>query len=160
MVPWYNIVFLVLIIIMSAIIMNKQYDYKVKNKNFELLFDLFIYFIFGLSFGMLLFQGVFVWWAISFYFLFGILSDIIFLITLNRKGVLYNNVKYTADELIGQTGYLITKQGDNRWYGKLLDENKTDIILTIENKNIDIRAENIFEITEIRGNEIIGKIIN
>lgn len=156
-VSWYYIFFLVMIIVVSAIVMSKQYDYKPNNKNVELLVNLFVYFLSGVSFSFVIFNGNLAWWTILLSLLIGVVISFLLAAVLNRETRLYDDsAQYTTDELIGKRGVVSSLYGPGQYLGKLNDENRTDIVVTIYESG---KPGDIFEIQEISGEGIIAKII-
>ena len=157
-VPWYYIFFLVMIIVVSAIVMGKQYDYKPKNKNVELLVNLFVYFLSGVSLSFVLFNGLVTWWTILLSLVIGVIVSFSLAAVLNRETRLYDDsAQYTTDELIGKRGVVSSLYGPGQYLGKLQDENSTDIVVTIYES---CKPGDMFEIKEINGEGIISKIIS
>lgn len=157
-VPWCHIFFLVMVIVIATVIMGKQYDYKVKNKNTQLLIDLFIYFVSGVSLGFVLFNGNLSWWALLLTLLIGIFVSLSLAAVLNRETRLYDDgAQYTPDELVGKYGVIVSSYGPAQYLGKLQDENKTDIVVTIYE---ECKSGDMFQIIEISGDGIIAKIIH
>ena len=156
-VSWYYIFFLVMIIVVSTIVMGKQYDYKPKNKNIELLVNLFIYFLSGVSFSFVLFNGLVIWWTILLSLVIGVIVSFSLAAVLNRETRLYDDsAQYTTEELIGKHGIISSLYGPAQYLGKLEDDNKTDIVVTIYES---CKPGDMFEIKEINGEGIIAKII-
>ena len=156
-VSWYYIFFLVMIMVVSAIVMGKKYDYKPKNKNIELLINLFVYFLSGVSFSFVLFNGLVTWWTILLSLVIGIIVSFSLAAVLNRETRLYDDsAPYTTDELVGKRGEITSLYGPGQYLGKLDDENKTDIVVTIYESG---KPGDIFEIQETNGEGIIAKII-
>lgn len=156
-VSWYYIFFLVMIIVVSTIVMSKQYDYKPKNKNVELLVNLFVYFLSGISLSFVLFNGLLTWWTILLSLVIGIIVSFSLAAVLNRETRLYDDsAQYTTDELIGKHGIISSLYGPAQYLGKLEDDNKTDIVVTIYE---ECKPGDMFEVKEINGEGIIAKII-
>ena len=156
-VSWYYIFFLVMIIVVSAIVMGKQYDYKPKNKNVELLVNLFVYFLSGISLSLVLFNGLVTWWTILLSLVIGIIVSFFLAAVLNRETRLYDDsAQYTTEELIGKHGIISSLYGPAQYLGKLEDDNKTDIVVTIYE---ECKPGDMFEIEKINGEGIIAKII-
>ena len=156
-VSWYYIFFLVMIIVVSAIVMGKQYDYKPKNKNVELLVNLFVYFLSGISLSFVLFNGLLTWWTILLSLVIGVIVSFSLAVVLNRETRLYDDgAQYTTEELIGKHGIISSLYGPAQYLGKLEDDNKTDIVVTIYE---ECKPGDMFEIKEINGEGIIAKII-
>ena len=157
-VSWYYIFFLVMIIVVSAIVMSKQYDYKPKNKNVELLVNLFVYFLSGVSLSFVLFNGLLTWWTILLSLVIGVIVSFSLAAVLNRETRLYDDKGpyNTTDDLIGKRGVVSSLYGPAQYLGKLEDDNKTDIIVTIYES---CKPGDMFEIKEINGEGIIAKII-
>lgn len=156
-VPWYYIFFLIMVIVVSSIIMGKQYDYKPKNKNADLLLNLFIYLLSGISLSFVIFNGQLVWWTILLSLLIGVVVSFSLAAVLNRQTRLYDDkAQYTTDELVGKQGVIFSLYGPAQYLGKLKDENKTDIVVTIYES---CKPGDVFEIKEINGEGIIAKII-
>lgn len=156
-VPWYYIFFLIMVIFVSSIIMGKQYNYKPKNKNIDLLFNLFIYFLSGVSFSFVIFNGQLTWWTIILSLSIGVVVSFFLAAVLNRQTRLYDDkAQYTTDELVGKHGIISSLYGPAQYLGKLNDENKTDIVVTIYE---NCKPGDVFEIKEINGEGIIAKII-
>lgn len=156
-VSWYYIFFLVMIIVVSAIVMSKQYDYKPKNKNVELLVNLFVYFLSGISLSFVLFNGLVTWWTILLSLVIGIIVSFSLAAVLNRETRLYDDsAQYTTDDLIGKRGAVSSLYGPGQYLGKLQDENSTDIVVTIYES---CKPGDIFEIKEINGEGIIAKVL-
>lgn len=156
-VPWYYTFFLIMAIVVSAIIMGKQYDYKPKNKNADLLLNLFIYFLSGISLSFVIFNGQLVWWTILLSLLIGVVVSFSLAAVLNRKTRLYDDsAQYTTEELIGKHGIISSLYGPAQYLGKLEDDNKTDIVVTIYE---ECKPGDMFEIKEINGEGIIAKVL-
>ena len=156
-VSWYYIFFLVMIIVVSTIVMSKQYDYKPKNKNIELLSNLFIYFLSGVSLSFVLFNGLLTWWTILLSLVIGVIVSFSLAAVLNRETRLYDDsAKYTTEELIGKHGIISSLYGPAQYLGKLEDDNKTDIVVTIYE---ECKPGDMFEIEKINGEGIIAKIV-
>jgi membrane protein implicated in regulation of membrane protease activity len=156
-VSWYYIFFLVMIIVVSAIVMGKQYDYKPKNKNVELLVNLFVYFLSGISLSFVLFNGLLTWWTIFLSLVIGVIVSFSLAAVLNRETRLYDDsAQYTTEELIGKHGIISSLYGPAQYLGKLKDDNKTDIVVIIYE---ECKPGDMFEIKEINGEGIIAKII-
>lgn len=156
-VSWYYIFFLVMIIVVSTIVMGKQYDYKPKNKNVELLVNLFVYFLSGVSLSFVLFNGLLTWWTALLSLLIGVVISFSLAAVLNRETRLYDDsAQYTTDELIGKHGIISSLYGPAQYLGKLEDDNKTDIVVTIYE---ECKPGDMFEIEKINGEGIIAKII-
>lgn len=156
-VSWYYIFFLVMIIVVSAIVMSKQYDYKPKNKNVELLVNLFVYFLSGISLSFVLFNGLVTWWTILLSLVIGVIVSFSLAAVLNRETRLYDDsAQYTTEELIGKHGIISSLYGPAQYLGKLEDDNKTDIVVTIYES---CKPGDIFEIKEINGEGIIAKVL-
>lgn len=156
-VSWYYIFFLVMIIVVSAIVMGKQYDYKPKNKNVELLVNLFVYFLSGISLSFVLFNGLLTWWTILLSLVIGVIVSFSLAAVLNRETRLYDDsAQYTTEELIGKHGIISSLYGPAQYLGKLEDDNKTDIVVIIYE---ECKPGDMFEIKEINGEGIIAKII-
>jgi membrane protein implicated in regulation of membrane protease activity len=146
-----------MIIVVSAIVMGKQYDYKPKNKNVELLVNLFVYFLSGISLSFVLFNGLVTWWTILLSLVIGIIVSFSLAAVLNRETRLYDDsAQYTTDELIGKRGVVSSLYGPGQYLGKLQDENSTDIVVTIYES---CKPGDIFEIKEINGEGIIAKVL-
>lgn len=156
-VSWYYIFFLVMIIVVSTIVMSKQYDYKPKNKNIELLANLFLYFLSGVSLSFVLFNGLLTWWTVLLSLLIGGAISFSLAAVLNRETRLYDDgPQYTTEELIGKHGIIFSLYGPAQYIGKLEDDNKTDIVVTIYE---ECKPGDMFEIEKINGEGIIAKII-
>ena len=156
-VSWYYIFFLVMIIVVSAIVMSKQYDYKPKNKSVELLVNLFVYFLSGISLSFVLFNGLVTWWTILLSLVIGIIVSFSLAAVLNRETRLYDDsAQYTTEELIGKHGIISSLYGPAQYIGKLEDNNKTDIVVTIYE---ECKPGDMFEVEKINGEGIIAKII-
>ena len=156
-VPWYYIFFLVMVIVISAAIMEKQYDYKPKNKNLYLLSNLFVYFLSGISLTFLSFNGVITWWTILISLLIGVVVSFSLAAVLNRETRLYDDgAQYTTEDLVGKIGEITSLYGPGQYLGKLDDENKTDIVVTIYESS---KPGDKFEIKEINGENIIAKLL-
>lgn len=156
-VSWCYIFFLVMIIVVSTIVMSKQYDYKPKNKNVELLVNLFVYFLSGVSLSFVLFNGLVTWWTILLSLVIGIIVSFSLAAVLNRETRLYDDsAQYTTEELIGKRGVVSSLYGPAQYLGKLEDDNKTDIVVTIYE---ECKPGDMFEVKEINGEGIIAKII-
>ena len=155
-VSWYYIFFLVMVIILCTIIMSKQYDYKPKNKNIQLLTDISIYFIFGLSVSFLFFNGDIKWWTVLLSLPISAILTLCLAVVLNRSANLYDDSpKYTTDDLIGKYGMVSSQHGHAQYLGKLADENETDIVVTIYEP---CKPGDMFVITEINEEGIIAKV--
>ena len=161
-VPWYNIFFLIMIIVISTIVLGKQYDFKPKNKNLVLLCDLFLYFVLGLSFGFLLFSGTITWWSCLCTFLIGALSSFLFAVFLNRETPLYSDgIEYTQETLLGKVGIIKEVYSGSFSHGfdclgELQDQFSSNIRLLVMADTIN--EGDIFEITDIKDDKILAKI--
>ena len=155
MIHWSNIFFLIMLIVVCMVIMSKQYDIKPKSKNFVLLFDLFIYFEFGLSCGFLVFHDVFTWWSILFIIICGITISFILLAILNREKRLYDNSYYTPEELIGKKGVIVGKYGNDQWIGELFDDEHTGIVINVtESHKESVEIYDTFKIIKVENGSI------
>lgn len=155
-VSWYYIFFLVMAIILCTIIMSKQYDYEPKNKNIQLLADISIYFIFGLSVSFLFFNGDIKWWTVLLSLPISVILTLCLAVVLNRNTNLYDDSpQYTTDDLIGKYGLVSSPYGPAQYLGKLADENKTNIVVTIYEP---CKPGDMFIITKINEEGIIAKV--
>jgi membrane protein implicated in regulation of membrane protease activity len=146
-----------MIIVVSAIVMSKQYDYKPKNKNVELLVNLFVYFLSGVSLSFILFNGLVTWWTILLSLVIGVIVSFSLAAVLNRETRLYDDsAQNTTEELIGKHGIVSSLYGPAQYLGKLEDDNKTDIVVTIYES---CKPGDMFEIKEINGEGIIAKVL-
>lgn len=162
-VPWYYIFFLILVIILSGVIMSKQYDYKPKNKNVELLVDLFLYFVFGISTSFLLFNGEVKWWSLLLSLVIGVIISFILAVVLNRETRLYDDTtEYKQEDLIGKVGIIKEVYSGSFSHGfdclgELQDQFSSNIRLLVMTDMIN--EGDIFEITDIKDDKILAKII-
>lgn len=157
MVPWYYIFFLVTVIAVAGIVMSKQYERKVKNKNLELLADLFIYFTSGLSLGFVIFNGCLVWWTVLISIVIGLFLSLILAAVLSKSDNSVDETTYTPEELIGKYGVIKSKYDKTKYLGYLTNESNDSIIVNID---VECYEGDIFEITDINENGIIAKKIN
>ena len=151
-----------MLIIISAIVLGKQYDLKPKSKNLVLLSDLFLYFVSGFSLSCVIFDGNMAWWAILCHILIGLSTSLLFAVFLNREKEIYaKGEEYTKETLIGKKGQItevISGSFANgfKCLGQLYDDRGTNVSIHLLPTDIVDNGDE-FTIVEINGDRIIAK---
>lgn len=152
-VPWFYILALVMTLVLSCIVIIKQYEIKsVLYRNILFLSSLLVYFVFGVSWSFVLFNGRMAWWSILLSILFGIIVSLVIAAILDKSNV-NTEISYKPEELVGIQGIITNKLDGFHYLGKLLDSEGTDIIVTIEENK---EKGDKFTIQSSFGNEIIA----
>ena len=87
-VPWFYILALVMTLVLSCIVIIKQYEIKsVLYRNILFLSSLLVYFVFGVSWSFVLFNGRMAWWSILLSILFGIIVSLVIAAILDKSNV-------------------------------------------------------------------------
>lgn len=152
---WYNIFNILATTVLLVYLFAKVFIKIDNKKTIITVISLFIYFVFGVSFILVLTNGSLSFISLLLYAFFGFLISVFFYTIIDYEKKIYDS-EYEPNELIGMTGVVKSLYNEDGYLCELEDDKKTEIVIKFDE---DVNSGSRFTISNIDGFDIKGKLI-